>query len=183
MTPSLMMTFMLFDRMAVSSKCGKRCPRLGIQVTDTLSSTHFSSAWNLVVSYCAPEELVLWEAGKGRDGSKLYLISTQMYIVHIQGIQESWRSWWEWRQILLPALLIRAGICHILPPSFYLSREMHSVSAPQRSSGSHCCLLSLYRGSQVIHELWGCTWPVQPDISHTSSVSPSSLAASLGLSV
>lgn len=75
------------------------------------------------------------------------------------GVQANFAGWPE----KLPSLLTREGICQVLPPSYYLSREMCSLAVPQRYSGSHCCLHSLYRGTQVIHELWSSqpTWPVQ----------------------
>lgn len=51
-----MMTFMLFGRMAVNCKCGKRCPRLGIQVTGTLISTHLDV--HLLETWSFPTELL-----------------------------------------------------------------------------------------------------------------------------
>lgn len=74
----------------------------------------------------------------GRDGFKLsaWKIKTVhtsylQSITQTQVIQESCRSWWEWRQILLAAPLITEGICWISPPSYSLSGEMPSLTAPQ----------------------------------------------------
>lgn len=86
------------------------------------------------------------------DVHYIYTNDTQI-LEKLVGVEANFAGWPE----KLPALLIRAGICHDLPPSYCLSREMHSPAAPQRSSGNHCCPHSWYRGTQVTHELWGCT--------------------------
>lgn len=46
------------------------------------------------------------------------------------GVEANFAGWPE----NLPGPLIREGICQTFPPSYYLSREMHSLAAPQRDT-------------------------------------------------
>lgn len=46
------------------------------------------------------------------------------------GVEANFAGWPE----NLPGPLIREGICQTSPPSYYLSREMHSLAAPWRDT-------------------------------------------------
>lgn len=153
--------------MAVNSKCGKRCRRLGIQVTGTLSSTYsdicLHETWSCpvvllkscicgklgrewMVSSFQPERWRLSIPNIYTDVHYTYTSDTPI-LEKLVGVEENLEK--------LPAPLIREGICQISPPSCYLSREMHSLAAPQRGA------VAVTGVSTACTEYTGYPWAVE----------------------
>lgn len=108
---------------------GRDAQDLGFKLLlSQISQNTYSSAWNLVVSYCASRSVFLSFFSPQDFSWKLERECFQA--CSLKG--KEWRSWWEQSQILLAGQttclhsLLREGICQILPPSYCLPREMHS---------------------------------------------------------